>query len=372
LDNTSAVGIVHQLLERAIVERASDIHLEPMDRGVRVRYRIDGILRYVASIPAWYESRVFTRIKVLAELDIGERRIPQDGKCVFTMLHGVVDVRVATFPSTYGEKIVLRILDKTYGIKPLENLGLSDVIVCALTQIVRRPQGLFLVTGPTGSGKTTTLYAIVLELARDEKNVVTLEDPVEYTIPGVTQAHIRPDIGFNFAEGIRSVLRQDPDIIMVGEIRDAETAYAAIRAALTGHLVVSSMHTTSAVGAITRLLDMGIEPFLLNAVLIGALAQRLVRVLCQSCKLLVGESLHGMVYEARGCAVCSHTGYMGRTGIFEYVSCNAAIRAAISRKAEYEDLRQMAVAAGMQSLADHGQDKVHAGITASQELLRVL
>lgn len=365
----SATRTVQDIIDTALQLRASDVHLEPTDLGLRVRYRCDGMLHDGTMLPREHALRITTRIKVVAKLDIGEKRTPQDGKFVVAGRHGHIDIRVATFPALYGEKIVLRILDATQGIRSLEQLGCREHLATAIRELIRRPQGLFIVTGPTGSGKTTTLYTLLSYLSSSEKNSVTLEDPIEYTVPGVTQGHIRSDIGFGFAEGIRALLRQDPDIIMVGEIRDVETARAAIRAALTGHIVLSTLHTTDAVSAVTRLIDMGVERFLLNAVLTGVLAQRLIRILCGACKKDAADGR----YLPGSCDACNMTGYRSRLGIFEcFVMTPETRRLLVEEDASYEKLLSCAREQGMRTMHEDGRTRIAEGVTTEAELLRVL
>lgn len=384
LDNLSAIEGVKLILKRALSLRASDVHLEPCEEGLRVRFRSDGILRDVMYILDIYALRLVTRIKVLSQLDIGERRLPQDGKfmvasatCEPSAL-GDVDIRVATFPTRLGEKIVLRILNQEAMIQNFTGLGLSQEQIIDCEKLLLRSQGFVLVTGPTGSGKTTTLYTMLLNISRNDKNVVTLEDPIEYTVPGVIQTQIRSDIGFDFHEGMRALVRQDPDIIMIGEIRDSQTAQAAIRAALTGHLVLSTLHTTDAVGSIIRLIDMGIEPFLINATVTGVLAQRLVRKLCTQCRISEGEQEYPfesdtfMMRQRRGCDACAGTGYYGRTGIFELLQFSPQLRTKIAQRASYEDVLDIACKEGMVTLWDDAMYKVKRGVTSMSEVLRVL
>jgi len=403
----SAITVVQTIIDHALALQASDVHLEPTAHGLRVRYRCNGLLHDAQSVAVEHALRVTTRIKVLAKLDIGEKRIPQDGKISFATATTSVDIRVATFPGSMGEKVVLRILDGARGIRTLEQLGCSEQISGTIAAVVRRSQGLFIVTGPTGSGKTTTLYAILSLLVAAEKNIVTLEDPVEYAIAGVTQGQIRPDIGFDFADGIRALLRQDPDIIMVGEIRDLATARAAVRAALTGHLVLTTLHTTDAVSSIARLVDMGIEPFLLNAVVTAVLAQRLIRLSCDRCKressyvntssfAITADELAqpgvaknfesngfdrmskiraepaDVVEESLSCEHCHDTGYRARTGIFELLCITPAIREAILAQASYEQIKALAQADGMKTLLEEASALLRDGRTTDQELARVL
>jgi type IV pilus assembly protein PilB len=380
----SAVQTVNTLLQEALRQRASDIHLEPTGHALRVRLRVDGLLSDHSNIPQDLAVQVVARIKVVAGLDVAEKRMPQDGKFSLTRSEGILDLRVATFPSVHGEKVVIRLLPRSFCYKGVEELGCSVALRDALGSIMQKTNGLFLVTGPTGSGKTTTLYALLTALASVEKNIVTLEDPIEYTIAGVTQGQVQPDIGFTFARGIRALLRQDPDVIMIGEIRDKETAEVAIQAALTGHLVLSTAHTTDAVGAVLRLLDMGIPAFLINATLTGVLAQRLVRVLCPLCKvegeLSAPEQRLATVlklpvtctYRSVGCTACEKRGYRGRTGIFELLLFSEPLRELISQHICYDRLYRQALAEGMISLHGDASHKVATGVTTLAEVARAL
>lgn len=380
----SAVSIVDTLLKEAIAVRASDIHLEQTRDTMRVRFRIDGILQDQSPILFHQAQQVIGRLKVLARLNITHKRIPQDGKLSIDNNGVAIDVRVSTFPSYYGEKMVIRILDSSARVATIDELGMSPTIARRFNAILAAPHGLFLVTGPTGSGKTTTLYSMLQVLNKPDRNIVTLEDPVEYTIEGVTQAPINPAAGFTFESGMRSVLRQDPDIIMVGEIRDKLTARTAIEAALTGHLVLSTLHTNDAPSAIIRLMDMGIEPYLIAAVLKGVLAQRLVRTLCSTCKkpekidiqsqeLLQGwnQSLE-LQYKAYGCQNCLFLGYKGRTGIFELLLPSNELRSFISQSPNFIGLSQRAKADGMESLLENGLSKLAVGEISLEELVRVV
>jgi len=384
LDDAPAITTVNALVAQAILSAASDVHLEPTVYGLRIRFRRDGFLFDSGSVLDEYALSVIARIKVLARLDIGEKRVPQDGKFTIAGHVGNIDVRVATFPCLYGEKIVIRILDRARTILSLQDLGFSVPMLHAIEQLMQRAQGFFIVTGPTGSGKTTTLYSLLNFLCCFKRNIVTLEDPVEYTITGTTQAQVRPDIGFTFAQGIRAVLRQDPDIIMVGEMRDVETAQVAVQAALTGHLVLSTLHTTDTLNSIVRLRDMGIAPFLINATVTGILAQRLVRVLCAVCKerrtltaqeqaqaQALGLDIHDAFF-ATGCSACCNSGYQGRIGVFELLLATPQLRAAIAQGASYDELYTIACAQGMQPLMYDAAHKVMAGISSFSELLRVV
>ena len=383
-DEQSVVSRVDALLKDAIEHRASDIHLEPMRDELRVRFRIDGVLVDQQSFPVSLSASIIARLKVLANMDSAERRLPQDGK--FHAMHdgNEVDIRVSTFPCLHGEKMVVRILDRALQTINLNNLGFEPTMLDAFKRLMQRQSGFFLVTGPTGSGKTTTLYATLSLLHNSEKNIVTLEDPVEYSLLGITQAQINLPVGFTFEKGIRSLVRQDPDIIMVGEIRDKITARIAIEAALTGHLVLSTLHTTDAPSAIMRLMDMGIEPFLINAALSGVLAQRLARKLCSDCrqtrpataeeKQLLKECGIDMdvVYEAHGCDACDNLGYRGRVGIFELLEISPELRSLIIKNPQFDEIYSQALADGMKTLVSDGAHKVKEGIISLAEYARII
>lgn len=364
LDNTTAPHIVQRIIQYGIEARASDVHCEPTPGGLQIRYRIDGLLVEGMCIFADYALRVITHLKVLACLDIGERRRPQDGRCSYALMHTTYDLRVATFPTLHGESIVLRILDAHNLPTSLADLGMPDALLMRLKAEMKRPHGLYLVTGPTGAGKSTTLYAIMRELIAPERLVITLEDPIEYIIPGAVQSQVRPDIEFTFAEGIKAIVRQDPDVIVIGEIRDRATADAAVRAALTGHMVLSTVHTIDAVGALTRLIEMGVSPYLLAAVIHGVIAQRLVRVTCHCNTSRTASAL--------GCDSCLYRGYRGRVGIFESVYMTPQLRALIVENAPHDRLLSQALADGMIPLADEGRRLVAEGITSHEEVMRVL
>ncbi len=384
IDEQSVVSRVDALLNDAIERRASDIHLEPTCDALRVRFRIDGVLVDQQSFPVSLSASIIARLKILGHMDSAERRLPQDGK--FHVMHAgnEVDVRVSTFPSLYGEKMVVRILDRALQTINLDSLGVEPTMLEAFKRLMQRQSGFFLVTGPTGSGKTTTLYAALSFLHSPEKNIVTLEDPVEYSLDGITQAQINLPVGFTFEKGMRSLVRQDPDIIMVGEIRDKITARIAIEAALTGHLVLSTLHTTDAPSAIMRLMDMGIEPFLINAALSGILAQRLVRKLCGDCRqirtatpqekrLLKSCGISGdKVYEAQGCDSCDQLGYKGRVGIFELLEISPELRSLIIQNPQFDEIYNQAVADGMKTLASDGAHKVKEGIISLDEYARII
>lgn len=385
IDEQSMVSRVDALLEDAIAHRASDIHLEPNRDELRVRFRIDGVLIDQKPFSAELSAPIIARLKILGNMNSAERRLPQDGK--FHVMHkgNEVDIRVSTFPCLCGEKMVVRILDRTLQTINLDNLGFESTMLDTFKRLMQRQSGFFLVTGPTGSGKTTTLYAALSFLHSAEKNIVTLEDPVEYSLHGITQAQINLPVGFTFDKGMRSLVRQDPDIIMVGEIRDKITARIAIEAALTGHLVLSTLHTTDAPSALMRLMDMGIEPFLLNAALSGVLAQRLVRKLCVDCRharrstvqeqqLLQSYGMDdiNMVYEAHGCNSCDHLGYKGRVGIFELLEISPTLRSLIINNPQFDEIYNQAISDGMKTLVTDGAHKVKEGIISLDEYARII
>lgn len=379
------IKYVNELFLRASDLRASDIHLEPFKADLLVRFRIDGMLRempYSASIP---RAAVISRIKLLARLDISERRLPQDGRIKATVRGRELDLRISTYPTMYGESAVIRLLDKASSTSSLDTLGIADSVLDAYREQLSNPSGVTLVVGPTGSGKTTTLYATLLELSRPEVKIFTVEDPIEYELLGVNQCQIKPQIGLTFANSLRSMLRQDPDVILVGEIRDGETAEICAQAALTGHKVFSTLHTTDATSAITRLLDLGLQAFLLTATIDSVVAQRLIRVLCPYCKtkvtslatemrtLLTGiEADRINLCEPLGCDQCGGTGYRGRTGVYELFVLTNDIRAAIRGGADAVELRKLASELGMQSMYQHGLRKVADGVTDVAELSRVV
>ncbi len=376
------VKLVNMLITRAVEGRTSDIHIEPFENNVKVRYRIDGALTEVESLPKRIQSAVISRIKIMSRMNIAERRLPQDGRIKLRVSGRDIDLRVSTIPTIYGESIVMRILDRGTAVVLLDELGFPEENVKQYEKLINTPYGMFLVTGPTGSGKTTTLYASLNQINSDSKKIITVEDPIEYQIDGINQIQIKPNIGLTFANGLRHIVRQDPDVIMVGEIRDVETAEISIHSALTGHLVFSTLHTNDAPGAVTRLLDMGIEGFLVSSSLIGVLAQRLVRVICPACKeeykpeqdiIDKGELIpDGMTtYHGVGCNECRHTGYRGRTGIFELMVIDREIRKLILERASSDVIRQAVVEKGMTVLRDSGWKKVREGVTSIEEVLRV-
>ena len=381
----SVVRHVDALIHRAIERNASDIHLEPTAHHLRVRFRLDGVLYDQTSIAKSMMQQVVSRLKVLAKMNIAEKRLPQDGKFYFTVKSKPIDLRVSTFPSLFGEKMVVRILDRDAHAMQLDQLGFMPTMLVAVKELTGKSNGFFLVTGPTGSGKTTTLYALLSVLHAPDKNIVTLEDPVEYNLEGITQGPINPDAGFTFEKGIRALLRQDPDILMVGEIRDRQTARTAIEAALTGHMVLSTLHTNDAPSAVMRLMDMGIEPFLINASLSGVLAQRLVRKICAGCKApIIRDSAYTnlckklgiadeiLLYHGEGYVQCNGLGYRGRIGIFELLVISSALRAKIVLHPNFDEMYMQSLKDGMITLLQDGVAKVKAGIISLEELARVI
>ncbi|HNU70106.1 MAG TPA: type II secretion system ATPase GspE [Thermodesulfobacteriota bacterium] len=379
------IRLVNLIISRAVEFGASDIHLEPFEGEFKIRYRIDGILHDVESPPRRLQAAIISRIKIMAKLNIAERRLPQDGRIKLRVMGKEVDFRVSTIPIMLGESVVMRILDRTHVILDLERLGFFPDTLATFEQLIVKPYGMILVTGPTGSGKTTTLYAALEKINSPERKIITVEDPVEYQIKGVNQIQVKPQIGLTFASGLRSIVRQDPDIILVGEIRDYETAEIAIQSALTGHLVFSTLHTNDAAGAISRLMEMGAEDYLISSCLIGLLAQRLVRVLCPHCRVPSSpepqvlaemgidpsEGSDVELYEAKGCEKCANTGYRGRAGIYELIPVGDDIKSLILKKSDSGTIKRKAVANGMRTLRQDGWLKVKKGMTSVSEVLRV-
>ncbi|MGH7265182.1 MAG: type II secretion system ATPase GspE [Candidatus Rokuibacteriota bacterium] len=378
------VRLVNLLIENAVGSSASDIHIEPFEDNIRVRYRIDGVLFDAETPPKRLKAAITSRIKIMAELNIAERRLPQDGRIRMSLQGRRLDIRVSTIPTIHGESVVMRLLDRAAILMPFERLGFDTRTQRHVDRLINLPHGMMLVTGPTGSGKTTTLYAALDKINSPGKKIITIEDPVEYQLRGVNQIHVKPKIGLSFAAGLRHIVRQDPDVIMVGEIRDVETADIAIHAALTGHLVFSTLHTNDAPGAITRLLDMGAEPYLVASILEGVLAQRLVRVICGACRVptepepkelrAVGVDTipaDATLVRGKGCAECRGTGYRGRTGIYEFLPMTEELRSLTLRKTAGHEIRQRALADGMASLRQDGWAKCCAGVTTIDEVLRV-
>ena len=388
LDDTSdsqIIRLVNHIISQSIKARASDIHIEPYQDSFKVRYRVDGILYDLLTPPRWIQSALVSRIKVMAKLNIAEKRLPQDGRIDVRIGEHDVDIRVSTVPTTYGERVVMRILNKSGSLLSLAEFGMGTPTLSAIKRQIQNPNGIILVTGPTGSGKTTTLYAIISELNSPEKNIITIEDPIEYQLKGIGQIQVNRKIGLTFAKGLRSIVRQDPDVILVGEIRDHETAEIAVQSALTGHLVFSTLHTNDSASAITRLVDIGIEPFLLSSAIKTVIAQRLVRLLCPDCKerfepdaeTLKMAGINGnrtdeaTFCKAVGCESCFHTGYRGRVAIFEILEVDENLKGVVVKSSDANVIKAEAIDRGMKTLRDDGIDKVLAGVTTIEEVLRV-
>ena len=365
-DDAPVIRMINALLTQALREGASDIHIEPFEQVSVVRFRIDGSLRDVVRPKKAIHASLISRIKIMAQLDIAEKRLPQDGRITLRVGGKPVDVRVSTLPTGHGERAVLRLLDKEAGRLDLQNLGMSTEVLAQFDKLIAQPHGIVLVTGPTGSGKTTTLYAALSRLNSTSTNILTVEDPIEYELTGIGQTQVNPRIDMTFAKALRAILRQDPDIIMIGEIRDLETAQIAVQASLTGHLVLATLHTNDSAAAVTRLLDMGIEPFLLSSSLLGVVAQRLVRKLCEHCKRYDGQFWHEV-----GCEKCGHTGYQGRVGVYELLLTTEQIRAQIHNHASEADIRTAAQQNGMRTMREDGERWLADGTTTQSELLRV-
>jgi general secretion pathway protein E len=379
-DDAPIIRLINALITEAIKENASDIHVEPFESRLSIRFRVDGVLREVLEPPRQIASLLTSRIKVMAQLDIAEKRLPQDGRIALKVANRPVDIRVSTLPSGHGERVVMRLLDKQAGRLDLKQLGMDAEEDKRLEAMIQKPHGIVLVTGPTGSGKTTSLYAMLSVLNDTKRNILTVEDPVEYDIDGIGQTPVNTKVDMTFAKGLRAILRQDPDVVMVGEIRDGETAQIAVQASLTGHLVLSTLHTNSAVGAITRLQDMGVEPFLLSSTLLGVISQRLVRKLCPHCKSITHlgiEQINGFaikpedeIYKANGCSECLQTGFRGRTGIYEIIEVDDSVATMIHDGASQPELEKYCRTRS-QSLRDDGIRKVLQGETTIDEVLRV-
>lgn len=384
-DEAPIIQLLNAIISEAVQQEASDIHFEPFENDLLVRYRIDGVLHSRHSPPQEYQAQLITRIKVMAQLDIAERRLPQDGRIKLHMGNREIDFRVSTVPVVNGERIVLRILDKGNISLGLEKIGMTPELLKSFQKQLSLPEGIILVTGPTGSGKTTTLYSAIQDIRNDESNIMTIEDPVEYKLPGIAQISVKPKINLNFATGLRHILRQDPDVILVGEIRDKETAEIALQASLTGHLVLSTLHTNDAPSAITRLVDMGIEPYLLSSTVVGILAQRLLRKICPHCiepylpsqqelKKIGLEEKHlkdGFLFKGSGCSHCFGSGYKGRHAIYELMPISNKVRSQLAKEADALSLRNIAISEGMTSLQHSGALLVQQGVTTVQEVLRV-
>jgi general secretion pathway protein E len=388
LDDTSdapIIKLVNHIISQSIKSRASDIHIEPHQTGFKVRYRIDGILYDMLTPPKWIQLALISRIKVMAKLNIAEKRLPQDGRLEVRIGDQEIDVRVSTIPTSFGERVVLRLLNKTSVVLQLPDLGPSPDKLEQLKRLVKAPNGIILVTGPTGSGKTTTLYAVLSSINTPDINIITIEDPVEYQLRGISQIQVNPKIELTFARGLRSIVRQDPDVILIGEIRDKETADIAVQSALTGHLVFSTLHTNDSASAITRLVDLGVEPFLISSSLIAVVAQRLVRVLCDACKApyipdtaalkgigLSAEAVSGRtLYRAVGCEKCFHAGYRGRIGIFEILELNNKLKSMLINTHDANRIKEEALSNQMTTLRYDGLQKVLSGITTIEEVIRV-
>ena len=375
-DDAPIIRMLNALLTQAAKDGASDIHIEPYERSSSVRFRVDGTLREVVQPNKALHAALISRLKIMAELDIAEKRLPQDGRISLRIGGRAIDVRVSTLPSSHGERAVLRLLDKSESKFTLEGLGMDGEALSSFARLIQQPHGIVLVTGPTGSGKTTTLYASLGRVDTATTNVLTVEDPVEYELAGIGQTQVNPKIDLTFAKALRAILRQDPDVIMIGEIRDYETASIAIQASLTGHLVLATVHTTDAPSSVTRLIDMGVEPFLLSSSLLGVLAQRLVRKLCPHCKKRgddgEGDEEGGAArWHPVGCAKCGMTGYKGRTGVYELMRVDEHVQALVHNRAPEQELVAAARAAGLKSMREDGERLVRTGITSLEEVIRV-
>ncbi|MFQ5580642.1 MAG: type II secretion system ATPase GspE [Nitrospiria bacterium] len=383
-DEAPMIRLVNSILFQAVQQRASDIHFEPFEREVMIRYRIDGVLYNILTPPKRLQSSLLSRVKIMAGMDIAEKRLPQDGRIGLKIGGREIDIRVSDVPTAHGERLVLRLLDKSSIVLSLEDIGLEREGLAKLERLLRLSHGILLVTGPTGSGKTTTLYAGLNRVNSIEKNIITIEDPIEYQLKGIGQIQVNPKIELTFASGLRSILRQDPDIIMVGEIRDTETAEIAIQASLTGHLVLSTLHTNDSAGAITRLLDMGVEPFLVSSSVVALIAQRLVRLICSSCRVSYSPSAEELdklgisedgterlFYRGEGCTQCMKTGYRGRSGLYEILLLDDEIRNMILAKVDSGRIKALAIEKGMMTLREDGARRVAAGLTTTEEVLRV-
>ncbi|MCP9456273.1 MAG: type II secretion system ATPase GspE [Nitrospira sp.] len=382
-DEAPIIRLVNSVLFQAVRQRASDIHFESFERGLVIRYRIDGVLYPVLTPPKHLQASIIARIKIMAGLNIAEKRLPQDGRFAIRTAGKDIDLRVSVLPTSHGERVVLRLLEKETRLLNLSEMGFSGGRLSTIHRLIQLAHGMILVTGPTGSGKTTTLYAALSHINSSDKNIITIEDPVEYQLPGIGQMQVNPKINLTFAAGLRSILRQDPDVIMIGEIRDRETAEIAIHASLTGHLVFSTLHTNDAASAATRLIDMGIEPFLVASSVVAVLAQRLIRKICPDCKTPYKPSAEELsrldlpsqtdltLYRGAGCQACSQTGYRGRTGIFELMVLDDEIRRLIGSKADASTIKQAAVAKGMMTLKQDGAERVLQGQTSLEEVMRI-
>lgn len=382
VNSAPMVRFIDSLISQAVTAKASDIHIEPFEKSVRIRFRVDGDLTETISSEKNSHSAIVTRIKIMGKMDIAEKRLPQDGRANYFIDGRTIDMRLSTLPTTYGEKVVIRLLDTGGHILKKEELGFNPYNLRVFEKLIQHPYGIILVTGPTGSGKTTTLYAILNELNKINRNIITVEDPIEYRLNGINQVQVNPKAGLDFAVGLRSILRQDPDIIMIGEIRDAETAHIAVRAAITGHLVLATVHTNDTASTIARLVDMGIEPYLLSGALVGIQAQRLLKKICPECKagyeasedekLMLGmpadETLQ--LYKGLGCPICNQTGYKGRTSVVEILPVTQEIKEMVNHRASNEMIRQHAIGQGMLSLRQNAIELVKQGVTTYNEMMR--
>ena len=371
------IRLVNAMVGQAVEKRASDIHIEPFEKEFRIRYRVDGVLYEQEPPPRELKAAIISRVKLMAKLNIAERRLPQDGRIKIKILGREVDLRVSTLPTLYGESVVMRLLDRSAGdFYDLLNLGFDDHMLQRMEHFTALPHGIFFVTGPTGSGKSTTLYSALKRINQADKKIITIEDPVEYQMDGINQIHVNPQIGLTFAAGLRHIVRQDPDVIMVGEVRDRETADVAIRSALTGHFVYSTLHTNDAPSAITRLTDMGVENYLICSSLVAILAQRLVRLVCPFCKISAGTRITPLgetieTFKGAGCERCFQTGFVGRVGIFEMMEMNDEMRKLIMRNADASEITMAARRNGMRTLREDGWMKVETGVTTAEEVMRV-
>lgn len=382
-EDSPIVRLVNQMISNAVSQRASDIHFDPQEAELKIRYRIDGVLMTERTLPRHMQNVILARLKIMANLNITESRIPQDGRIKMNVNLKPIDIRISTLPSVYGEKVVMRILDLSNALDRLDKIGFSEENETTFKNIIRNPNGIVLITGPTGSGKSSTLYAALNQLNEEQVNIITIEDPVEYQLAGINQVQVNEEIGMTFSTGLRSILRQDPDIVMIGEIRDVETAQIAIRASLTGHLVLSTLHTNSAVAALTRLIDMGVEPFLISSSLTGVVAQRLVRRVCRDCSAAVEPSEReaeifsqaniqiDQIQRGKGCVSCNNTGYRGRIAIHEVLPINDEIRRLIMTSASASEIQSYVKESGILFLFDDGLQKVKQGLTTTEEILRV-
>ncbi len=384
-DDAPIISIVNSIIAQAVKNRASDIHIEPLDKSLRIRFRIDGVLREISTFPKHIHPAILSRIKIMSSMDIAEKRLPQDGRIKIQEFGRDIDIRVSTLPTITGEKVVMRILDKQTVILNVTGLGVSKANLPKFRQLYSQSYGMVLVTGPTGSGKSTTLYSVLADVNAPGMNIITVEDPVEYRLEGINQVQVNQKAGLTFANGLRSILRQDPNVIMVGEVRDTDTADIAIRAALTGHLVFTTLHTNDASGAVTRLVDMGVEPFLVASSVLGVVAQRLVRTICSDCKqkyflppdaperlfLGVEKDTQIELYRGTGCPRCDYTGYRGRMAIHEIMVVSPQLRDAINKRLSSDEIKVIAMQEGMTTMKQDGIDKVFQGLTTIEEVIRV-